>query len=91
MLALTFQSFVIRSIGNLPRSLEMGLKALQIAEENQLQEHTTPTLNNIGGIYRTLGDLPKALTYYKQQMIVGAKFRIKRAWLMLNMAIGDCF
>jgi len=91
LLALSFQSFVVTSIGNLPRSLEMGLKALQLAEGNQLQEHTTPTLNNIGGIYRTLGDLPKALTYFKQQMIVGAILSNKSGLAYSELAIGGIF
>ena len=91
MLALTWQSSVMMTIGNLPKSLEMGLKALQIAEENQLQEQTDPTLNTIGGIYRTLGDWPKALTYYKQQMIVGAKPSDKTGLAYAELAIGGVF
>jgi two-component system, NtrC family, sensor kinase len=91
MLALTWQSSVMMTIGNLPKSLKMGLKALQIAEENQLQEHTDPTLNAIGGIYRTLSDWPKALTYYKQQMIVGAKPSDKTGLAYAELAIGGVF
>ena len=91
ILALTYQSYVVRSIGNLPKSLEMGLKALQLAEENQLQEYTTATLNCVGGIYRVLGDLPEALTYFKQQMIVGAKLSNKLGLAHAESSIGGVF
>ena len=45
---------VMRDLGNVPKSLEMQLKALRIAKENNLLEETGRPLNYLGGNYAEL-------------------------------------
>ena len=57
---------VFRDLGNLPKSMAMQFKALQIAKDNDLLEETGLPLNYIGGNYGDLTEYSKALMYYKQ-------------------------
>ncbi len=62
----TYYGFVMRDLGNLPKSMAMQFKALQIAKENNLLEETGTPLNFLGGDYNNLKEYSKALIYYKQ-------------------------
>ena len=66
--ALGFESMSFRAIGNLPKALELGMEALQIAKVEPVGDATSGALNIVGGIYDDLKDYPKAL-YYNRQML----------------------
>jgi tetratricopeptide (TPR) repeat protein len=56
--------------GDLPQSLALNFKALQIAEEKQYTSETALALSNIGSDYWDLQDYPKAISYYKKALRV---------------------
>jgi hypothetical protein len=53
ILALSFMSITMEQMGNLPKSLEMAFKALQIGKTNQLESKCEAALNAIGETYKT--------------------------------------
>ncbi|MGN6602943.1 MAG: ATP-binding protein [Ginsengibacter sp.] len=65
ILALSFMCIVTEQQGNLPKSLELGFKALQLAEENHLESLAGGALDGIGEAYIILKDYPKALSYLR--------------------------
>ncbi len=65
ILALSFMCIVTEQQGNLPKSLELGFKALQLAEEHHLESLAGGALDGIGEAYIILKDYPKALTYLR--------------------------
>jgi two-component system NtrC family sensor kinase len=67
ILALSFMSITMEQMGNLPKSLEMAFKALQIGKTNQLESKCEAALNAIGETYIILKDYPKALNYLQRQ------------------------
>ena len=52
--------------GDIPQSLELNFKALQIAEENHYIFETALGLSNIGSDYWDLQNYPKAISFYKK-------------------------
>jgi len=65
ILALSFMCIVTEQQGNLPKSLELGFKALQLAEEHHLESLAGAALDGIGEAYIILKDYPKALSYLR--------------------------
>jgi len=61
--SLGFMSIVTGQQGNLPKSLELGFEALQLAEENHLENKATTSLLGIAQAYLILKDYPQALSY----------------------------
>ena len=61
--ALGFMCIVMEQRGNLPKSLELGFKALQLAEEHDLKAPTGPALDGISEAYIILKDYAKAIGY----------------------------
>jgi tetratricopeptide (TPR) repeat protein len=61
--ALSFMCIAMEQQGNLPRSLELGFKALQVAEEHHLEGFAGAALYGITESYILLKDYPKALGY----------------------------
>jgi two-component system, NtrC family, sensor kinase len=61
--ALGFMSIVTEQRGNLPKSLELGFKALQLGEEHHLETLTGAALDGIGETYIILKDYPAAIIY----------------------------
>ncbi len=61
--ALSFMSIVTEQQGNLPKSLELGFKALQLGREHHLESFAGAALDGIGETYIILKDYPKALSY----------------------------
>ena len=57
---------VYYGLGNLPKAIELGLQALQIADNHQLVGAKTSALHAIGLVYRELKDYEKALGYLHQ-------------------------
>jgi two-component system NtrC family sensor kinase len=72
--ALAFFGRVYLELGNLPKGFQMQLKAMQIAEDNQLEQSSALTLNQIGNLYTTLNDFAKAAGYYKRSLAVNKKY-----------------
>ena len=64
--ALSFMCIVMEQQGNLPKSLELGFKALRLAEENHMESLAGPALDGIGETYIVLKDYPKALSYLRR-------------------------
>ena len=56
--------------GKLPKTLELLLKALRIAENNFFQEEEGRVANRLGTTYSDLGDFSKALIYFKRVMLI---------------------
>ncbi|HET9825244.1 MAG TPA: ATP-binding protein [Chitinophagaceae bacterium] len=69
---LGFMCIVMEQRGNLPKSLEMGFKALQLAEEHQLETLTGPALDGIGETYIILKDYLKAIGYLRRYIAIEA-------------------
>jgi signal transduction histidine kinase len=63
---LGFMCIVMEQRGNLPKSLELGFKALQLGEEHGLKILTGAALNGIGEAYIILKDYPTAITYLRR-------------------------
>ena len=90
--ALGFESMSFRVIGNLPKALELGMEALQIAKVEPVGDATSGALNIVGGIYDDLRDYPKAL-YYERQMLQQElqKHNNAEALAYAESAIGSVF
>ncbi|MFN8347764.1 MAG: ATP-binding protein [Spirosomataceae bacterium] len=89
--ALSSLGYLLRNIGNLPKALDITLKALRIAEKDGNITEIATCLNNIGGIYYELKDFSKALSYYKQSE---KKYEIIRDWqgvLRAQINIGGAY
>lgn len=71
ILALSFMCIVTEQQGNLPKSLELGFKSLQLAEENHLEGLAGAALDGIGEVYIILKDYPKALGYLRTYISIG--------------------
>jgi two-component system NtrC family sensor kinase len=63
IIALGFLCIVLEQRGNLPHSLEFGFRALQLAEQHDLEILIGPALGGIGQAYILLKDYQKAKTY----------------------------
>ncbi|MGH2565068.1 MAG: tetratricopeptide repeat protein, partial [Ginsengibacter sp.] len=63
--ALSFMCIVTEQQGNLPKSLELGFRGLQLAKGNHLESLAGPALDGIGEVYIILKDYPKALNYLR--------------------------
>ena len=66
--ALSSMCIVVKQQGNLAKSLELGFKALQIAEDNHMEGLAGPALDGIGETYIVLKDYPKALSYLRRDI-----------------------
>jgi two-component system NtrC family sensor kinase len=64
--ALGFMCIVMEQRGNLPKSLELGFKALRLGEEYHLEILAGPALDGIGEAYIILKDYPKAIDYLRK-------------------------
>ena len=62
----TYYGRLVSDLGNLPKSLALILKALQIAKNNNLIEETGLPMQYLAGIYAELKEYSKAIMYYKQ-------------------------
>jgi signal transduction histidine kinase len=69
--ALGFMCIVTEQQGNLPKSLELGFKALQLAEDYHLESLSGPALDGIAEAYIILKEYSKATTYLHRYLLVG--------------------
>ncbi len=68
--ALSFMCIVTEQRGNLPKSLELGFKALQLAQEHDLERLAGPALDGIGETYIILKDYPKTISYLRRYILI---------------------
>ncbi len=68
-----FMAVTLEQLGDLPETLGMAFKAIQIAKENNIESKTTPALNAIGETYIILKEYPKAIFYFRMQQILDEK------------------
>ena len=66
-----FLSFAYFELGDLPKALELALKAHQIATDNHAEKYASAAVTNIGYIYMKLEDYPKAMHYFRLQALIG--------------------
>jgi adenylate cyclase len=66
--AFNTQGIAQANMGNYVGSLERFQKALLIAEELDKKSRTAASLANIGGIYKYLGDIARAMEYYRRSL-----------------------
>jgi two-component system, NtrC family, sensor kinase len=64
--ALLSLSYYFFNRGNLTQSLELGLKALEIAKKNKLTYDQAFAMIRVGNVYMNLKDYHQALNYYHQ-------------------------
>ena len=64
--ALVVLCVLYREKGDLPYALELGLKALKIAEEEQLAYEQVYCLVRIAVVYIAVKDIPEGITYLKK-------------------------
>ena len=79
-----------QDLGNLPRHLEIELKALRMAEDNHLEGEKVLPLTYIGNVYRTLNEPQKAINFYRQAMLISESNHHSFA-SNLKMNIGNTF
>lgn len=89
--ALAERGRTLLDVGNLPQSLEIQFRALQIARDNHLSAETTLPLSYIGSIYFTLGNHSKAISYYRQSMVVSEANRDYQRVRTMKMNMGNAF
>lgn len=65
--ALSFIALSMEQLGNYPGALQLGFRALQVAQETGLAGYSPPALSAIGTVYMALGDYRKALGYYQEE------------------------
>jgi two-component system NtrC family sensor kinase len=82
---------VLVDLGNLPQSLEMQFRALQIAADNDLPAETALPLNYIGRIYHTLENYPKAVYYQRQSMAVAETYGDRQRMSNQKMNMGQAY
>ena len=63
--ALGFMSIVYEQRGNLPQSLDLGFRSLQLAQQYHLGRFAGAALDGIGEAYILLKDYPKAIGYLR--------------------------
>ena len=64
--ALVLLCVMYREKGDLPYALELGLKALKIAEEERYVEGQIASLVRLANVYLAVRDAPKAITYLQK-------------------------
>ena len=71
---LGFMCIVTEQRGNLPKSLELGFKALQLGQEHHLETLAGPALDGIGEAYIILKDYPKAIDYLRRYILINQEY-----------------
>jgi tetratricopeptide (TPR) repeat protein len=77
--------------GNLTKSLDANLKALQIREQIKDSSGIGSSLNNIGLVYATLNDIKKASDFYKRSYAICKKSKNKKMAAYALNGIADIY
>lgn len=86
--ALNKTGLALREKGDLPKALELLLKALKIAEDNNYILETANCFRRIGLVYMDLKDYPKALIYLKEALKRSELIQHKRGQAIEYMNLG---
>ncbi|MFN8347656.1 MAG: ATP-binding protein [Spirosomataceae bacterium] len=89
--ALTERGRTLLDVGNLPQSLEIQFRALQIARDNHLSAETALPFSYIGSVYFTLGNHSKAISYYRQSIVVSEANHNYQRVRTMKMNMGNAF
>jgi signal transduction histidine kinase len=74
--------------GNLPKALELGFKAIEMAKDYPIRvQGIGPTYDNMGRIYFLIGDYDKAFQYFKKMAAFGEADIVGVAYGYFNMAM----
>src|SRR5215471_1114811 len=82
---LGFMCIVMEQRGNLPKSLELGFKALQLAQEHNLEILSRPALAGIGEVYIILKEYRTAINYLRRGILIG----VNEQGLAVSLIGGD--
>jgi two-component system NtrC family sensor kinase len=82
---------VYRELGNLPKSLEVVLQALNIAESNQYRVEASGCYSRMGNIYYDLKDHKKGLFYGKKSLEIAEQIRNRQQIAIQYLNIGALY
>src|SRR6185295_6777942 len=80
-----------REKGDLPHALELGLKALKIAEEERLAYEQVYSLIRIAVVYIAVKDIPEGISYLKKADDVLKNNRDDYQWSVVQFFLGDAY
>ncbi len=86
--ALTHIGQAMREKGDLPRALELQIRARNIAKENNYTSEYATALRRIGLVYMDLRDFPKTLSYLHQALYQAERIQSKRGMAIEYMNLG---
>jgi two-component system, NtrC family, sensor kinase len=78
----------LREKGDLPKSLELNMQALKIAETNNYILETAHILRRIGIVYMDLKEYPTSINYIHQSQHKSELVHFKRGVMIENMNLG---
>jgi signal transduction histidine kinase len=86
--ALTHIGQAMREKGDLPKALELQIRARNIAKENNYTTEYATALRRIGLVYMDLRDYPKTLSYLHQALYQAERIQSKRGMTIEYMNLG---
>ncbi len=86
--ALTHIGQAMREKGDLPKALELQIRAKNIAKENDYTAEYATALRRIGLVYMDLRDFPKTLSYLHEALYHAALIQSKRGMAIEYMNLG---
>ncbi len=86
--ALTHIGQAMREKGDLPKALELQIRARNIAKENKYTTEYATALRRIGLVYMDLRDYPKTLSYLHQALYQAERIQSKRGMAIEYMNLG---
>jgi len=86
--ALTHIGQAMREKGDLPKALELQIRARNIAKENDYTTEYATALRRIGLVYMDLRDFPKTLSYLHQALYQTKLIQSKRGMAIEYMNLG---
>jgi two-component system, NtrC family, sensor kinase len=86
--ALTHIGQAMREKGDLPKALELQIRARNIAKENNYTTEYATALRRIGLVYMDLRDYPKTLSYLHQALFQAKLIQSKRGMAIEYMNLG---
>lgn len=85
------KSALMSTIGNLPESIDLGLKALALFEQIQDVRQQSQTLNELGRAYSRLRENDKALEYYQASLAIKEKLGNREGMAVTYLNLGAIY
>ncbi len=86
--AMGFIGNTLMNKGDLPKALELGFQAIELAKEVPIRvAGIGPTIDNMGKIYYQIGNYEKAMYYFKEMVKMGDSDIVGVAFGYMNMAM----